>query len=129
MRILSPKLMISTALVLTVFILFSLAQEMNRRLQIQREVLALEQQARELERNLISMENLNQYFKTEAFQERMAREKLNYRAEGEKVVLITEDYEPVVPESREIESNTTISIPRKWWDTFFGNQLTLDDKT
>src|SRR3989344_5329036 len=87
MRVLSPKLITSIAGIVAVFILVSLAQEMNRRLQVQREVAKLQQEVHGLEKTIVEMENLNQYFDTDDFQERMAREKLNYRAAGETVVL------------------------------------------
>ena len=109
--------------IIIIFILVSLAQEMNRRLQVQREIVRLEQEAREVEKSLISMENLNQYFRTDSFQERMAREKLNYKAEGEKVVLIAEDYAPDPTESQSIEERGDTSIPLRWWQIFFGDRL------
>ena len=102
MRVLSPKLITLIAGVVAVFLLVSLAQEMNRRLQVQREVAKLQQEVHGLEKTIVEMENLNQYFDTDDFQERMAREKLNYRAAGETVVLITEEKpagEPREPES------------------------------
>src|SRR3989344_1125835 len=91
MKSFSPKIIITSAGIIVIVILFSLAQEMNRRLQIQKEVLELEQEVQGMEKSIVEMEQLNQYFKTDAFQERMAREKLNYRAPGEEVVLIAED--------------------------------------
>lgn len=120
MRVLSPKLITSIAGIVAVFILVSLAQEMNRRLQVQREVAKLQQEVHGLEKTIVEMENLNQYFDTDDFQERMAREKLNYRAAGETVVLITEEKpagEPREPESQIEEEE--VSIAQRWWRVFF----------
>jgi len=122
----SPKVMLGVTGIIILFILFSLAQEMNRRLQVQREIVSLEQEAREVEKSLIAMENLNQYFRTDAFQERMAREKLNYRAEGEKVVLITEDYQAAEVETQAVSERVDSSIPWRWWQIFFGDNLRLN---
>ena len=105
---------------MAVFILVSLAQEMNRRLQVQREVAKLQQEVHGLEKTIVEMENLNQYFDTDDFQERMAREKLNYRAAGETVVLITEEKlagEPREPEGQIEEEE--VSIAQRWWRVFF----------
>lgn len=122
MRVLPPKLMISLAGIVVVFILFSLAQEMNRRLQVQREVAKLQHEVRGLEKTIIEMESLNQYFNTDAFQERMAREKLNYRASGESVVLITEEQEESEPQIAGAQTERSVtSIPQRWWHVFFGN--------
>lgn len=120
MRVLSAKLIISIAGIVAVFILVSLAQEMNRRLQVQREVAKLQQEVHVLEKTIVEMENLNQYFNTDDFQERMAREKLNYRAAGETVVLITEEKpagEPREPESQIEEEE--VPIAQRWWRVFF----------
>jgi len=120
MRVLSPKLITSIAGIVAVFILVSLAQEMNRRLQVQREVAKLQQEVHGLEKTIVEMENLNQYFDTDDFQERMAREKLNYRAAGETVVLITEEKpagEPREPEGQIEEEE--VSIAQRWWRVFF----------
>jgi cell division protein FtsB len=119
MTTLSPKLILSAAGVIVLFIMISLAQEMNRRLSVQREVAQLETQVRALEKSVIEMESLNAYFQTEAFQERMAREKLNFRAPGEEVVLLSAENvvreAPPVAEAKPAE----VSIPRRWWDVFF----------
>ncbi len=112
------KLGLAAAGIVAVLIIFSLVQEMNRRLSVQREIVRLESEANKLEKNLIQMENLNQYFKTDDFAELMAREKLNYRAAGEKVVLIPET-EAVRDESEEGEAIDNRSIPKRWWDAFF----------
>lgn len=120
MRVLSPRIILSAAGILVLFILTSLVQEMNRRLQVQREISRLEQEVRTVEKKVIEMENLNQYFRTDAFQERMAREKLNYRAPGEEVVLLPDQTgERPAPPAAEQDS-VERSIPLKWWRAFFG---------
>ncbi|HBE90878.1 MAG TPA: hypothetical protein DDW41_06775 [Candidatus Andersenbacteria bacterium] len=116
------KFVLAAAGIVGILIIFSLVQEMNRRLSVQREIVRLESDANKLEKNLIQMENLNQYFKTNDFAELMAREKLNYRAEGEKVVLIPE-IEAVQDESAETDQVDERSIPKRWWDAFFTKPL------
>lgn len=116
------KFVLAAAGVIAILIIFSLVQEMNRRLSVQREIVRLESEANKLEKNLIQMENLNQYFKTDDFAELMAREKLNYRAEGEKVVLIPETA-TAQDESDEADVVDERSIPKRWWDAFFTKPL------
>lgn len=116
------KFVLAAAGIIALLILFSLVQEMNRRLAVQREIVQLESEANKLEKNLIQMENLNQYFKTDDFAELMAREKLNYRAEGEKVVLIPETA-TAQDESDETDDVDERSIPKRWWDAFFTKPL------
>lgn len=123
MRLFSHKLILAAAVVVVLFILVSLAQEMNRRIQIQREVAELNQEVRGLDKEIAEMENLNQYFRSDAFQERMAREKMDYRAPGEEVVLIPEvlGKQTVVEES--VVESVSVSIPERWWRLFFKGAL------
>ncbi len=95
---------------------------MNRRWQIEREIGKLEAQANEVQKHVTELANLNQYFRTPDFQERLAREKLNYRAPGEEVVLIPENEQvsEVPLTSQAIPRDTVVSIPLKWWNAFFG---------
>lgn len=115
-----PKLILGTTAVIVVLILLSLGQEVNRRWQVQREVTKLEQDVQQLQKNVIELKHLNQYFRTDDYQERLAREKLNYRAEGEHVVLIPdediqEEARPELPHDTPAEP----SNPVLWWEVFF----------
>lgn len=102
------------------FLIVSLVQEMNRRYQVQREVQALEAEVKTAERKTVELEHLNQYFRTDAFQERLARENLNYSAPGEKVVLVPEEAQDVKTVSNEVPNKeANPSTPLKWWQIFF----------
>lgn len=120
MNLLRPKIILSIAGVVLVFILVSLAQELNRRWQYQREVEHLKQEVYKSEQQLTELANLNTYFKTEEYKERLAREKLNYRAPGEKVILIPQDTNQS-PDAKVLEDKPAlvVSIPRRWWNAFF----------
>jgi len=111
--------------IIVFLILLSLAQEMNQRWQIQREIQRLELEAKELENSVIELENLNQYFRTDDFQERLAREKLNFRAPGEEVVLIPENVQEggAINELEQKNSEPQYSLPIKWWRIFFVDEL------
>lgn len=124
MRLFSHKLILAAAGVVVLFILVSLAQEMNRRIQIQREVARLDQEVRSLDKKIAEMENLNQYFRSNAFQERMAREKMNYRAPGEEVVLMPEVLGEQDVVERSVVDSIPVSIPERWWRIFFIETLT-----
>ena len=116
--------MIGVSIVAVLFLLVSLAQEMNRRIAIQREVSRFEQEVQTMQRKVVELENLNQYFRTDAFQDRLAREKLNYRGEGEKVVFVP-DTENAPEEAKSLEVKPReYSIPEKWWRIFFVDEAT-----
>lgn len=125
MPIFRPHLLLGIAGVIGLLILFSLAQEANRRWQVQREVARLEMQVRESEKSIVALQQLNEYFKTPDYKERLAREQLNFRAPGEKVVLIPEkDGVPVITTSPQKNQEQPLSIPLKWWYLFFVDQST-----
>ena len=114
-----PQIVLAITGVIALVILFSLAQEANRRWQIQREVSRLEQEVNTMEKSLVALEQLNEYFRTPDYKERLAREQLNFRAPGEKVVLIPEqDGVPVVA-AKATHEQKVVSIPLKWWYLFF----------
>ncbi len=121
MNLLRPKIILSIAGVVLVFILVSLAQELNRRWQYQREVEHLKQEVYKSEQQLTALANLNTYFKTEEYKERLAREKLNYRAPGEKVILIPQDTSQPSPPAGgpSAAEQDRPSIARRWWNAFF----------
>jgi len=125
MRIRPNMVAVVTGIVIF-FILLSLAQEVNRRWQVEREVQRLETDVKQMQASIVELENLNQYFRTDDFQERLAREKLNYRAEGEQVVLIPE--EELLPDNEVFGKNpeeSLISYPRRWWNVFFGLEVPI----
>lgn len=124
-----PRLrwMVGVAVVVGILLLVSLVQEMNRRWQVQREVQALSAEVKTAERKVIELEQLNQYFSTDAFQERLARENLNYSAPGEAVVLIPEEAAPVeIASSAATLRPEQVSIPMKWWRIFFVEDAPFD---
>jgi len=123
--LLQPRIVIGTTTIIILLILFSLGQEMSRRWQVEREVARLEVEAGALKKSVTELENLNQYFKTSDFQERLAREKLNYRAPGEEVVLVPDDsqLDEEVVGSQLIDRVLVVPTPMKWWNAFFGASL------
>lgn len=114
------KLGLTVAGLVMLILVISLVQEMNRRYQVQREVQALQAEVKAAERKTVELEHLNQYFRTDAFQERLARENLNYSAPGEKVVLVPEEAQEVKTVSSEVGAEAPDpSTPLKWWQIFF----------
>ncbi|MAF80439.1 hypothetical protein CL628_00325 [bacterium] len=120
----NAKILVTLFVVVSLFLLVSLAQEMNRRVQVQREVRRLEGEVQEMQRTVLELENLNQYFRTDSYQERLAREKLNYRAPGEQVVLIPENAQPTATVSDETPAARSIAPLEEWWRIFFVPETT-----
>lgn len=121
------KVAVGVAAVIAVILIISLVQEMNRRWQVQREMQALNQDVKMAERKVIELEQLNQYFRTDDFQERLARENLNYSAPGEAVVLVPEGTEKAQVASSEVAQPVeAISTPMQWWRIFFVEERPFD---
>ena len=120
MAVLKPNFILGGTAIVALLILFSLAQEMNRRWQVQREVTKLEADVSKMERKVIELEQLNEYFSTPDYKERLAREQLNYRAPGEKVVLIPERVAGIQQSAaQEHQQEKERSTPLRWWHIFF----------
>ncbi|HSX24727.1 MAG TPA: septum formation initiator family protein [Candidatus Andersenbacteria bacterium] len=120
MAFLRPNIVLLVTSIIVILIIFSLAQEVNRRLQVQSQIHELQSQVDSMQKHLIELQQLNEYFKTPDYQERIAREQLNYRAPGEKVVLIPETGTSSQQETTQTQQDTApISIPLKWWYLFF----------
>ncbi len=120
MAVLKPNFILACTAIVALLILFSLAQEMNRRWQVQREVTRLESEVNKMERKVVELNQLNEYFSTPDYKERLAREQLNFRAPGEKVVLIPERAAgKEEAESAAQPEEETRSIPLRWWYLFF----------
>lgn len=127
MTILTPKIVLVVAGSITLLILLALAQEMNRRWQVQQEVQRLEQQVQAMEKNVVELDQLNQYFRTTAYLERVARENLNYQAPGEQVVLISEDDTPSASAAQHTIEEHTASSPQQWWEVFFVEEAPISE--
>jgi cell division protein FtsB len=120
MAVFRPHLFLGIAGAIALLILFSLAQEANRRWQVQKEVARLEGDVAAMEKQLVALEQLNEYFRTSDYKERLAREQLNFRAPGEQVVLIPEqESSKGANTSIPAAKPDTRSIPLKWWYTLF----------
>lgn len=119
MDILRPRIIGAVVAAIVLLLFVSLAQEMNRRWQVQRQIEELETQVNDMQRNVTHLQNLNQYFRTDDYQERLAREKLGYQAPGEKVVLIPENVAQAATQAQPDDRPTPVGIPERWWRLFF----------
>lgn len=125
MAVFKPNLMLGITALVVLLILFSLAQEMNRRWQVQREISQLESEVNKMEKRVVELSQLNEYFKTADYRERLAREQLNYKAPGEKVVLIPEHSSATQKkDAAPTEEARQLSIPLSWWYVFFVDKPT-----
>lgn len=118
----SKALLIGGALLVVLFV-SAFAKEFFRRYEIQREIVALEQEAATLETRQTELRGLVEYFQSDAYKESEARERLGLQKEGESVIIIPNAEETphlIAPSSssasaaKETERNI-----EKWWNYFF----------
>jgi len=131
-RILSSKLILLGSLILLIFISIALGKAIYRRYAIHKEIAGIRQEIDKAEGKNKELSELINYFSTDAFQEKMARQKLNLQKEGETVVAIpvkkkTDETAILGTNNNEQDSNTketpevNIGNPQKWWLYFFSN--------
>lgn len=104
------------------FMGISFAQEVRRRLVLKQHVQKLQQEIQTREQRIANLQQLTEYLRTDAYQERAAREKLNYQQPQERVIVIPESgaVREAEVERGADERRRQVSIPRQWWELFFG---------
>ncbi len=88
--------------------------------QINQEIIGLQGEIQNLEKQNLELNELIEYFNSDAYIEERARINLGLKKEGEKVVILPEiqkvgDKIQVLGETE----NSEKSNPKKWWDYFF----------
>ena len=96
----------------------SLFKMWPKKISINNEVKSLEQRIAETEKSNSEIAKLLDYFKSDNYLEREARERLNYKKPGEEVVFVFRDKEKKTAE--EEETKEELSNPRKWWKWLWG---------
>lgn len=124
-----PRIFIGAFLVLAGWVGYQAYQESRRTAAIQDEIGKLEAEKAKIVQENAFLQNRVEYLRTDDFQKQEAKEKLNYREDGEKVVIIKpmadvlgEDTENAAATSGEVRPTVYFQSPnyRKWWNEFFG---------
>lgn len=111
------------------FFVYPAIQEMGRKNKIEEEISALKNEKDKLERDNYFMKERISYFETEEYKERVAKEKLSLKKNGERVVAVSPFASNGNESGEEIEvSNSDVIINsnkgdianyKKWWGYFF----------
>ena len=121
-------ILITIGLGAIIMISLALTQETYRRYQIQKEIEDLQTQAEKKQRDNEKLKGVIEYFKTDDFQEKEAKEKLSVQKEGEKVLMVKGEQQSADaskpedishPDPAQQKDNRTNL--RKWWDYFFAS--------
>ena len=128
-RFLTSKAVLAGAFIVLGLMSVSLGKEVYRSYQINKEISSIRDEISKLQQKNDELSHLLEYFKTDAYQEKEAREKLSLQKEGETAVAIptAKANESQLAEIQEAELKDANPIsnksnPAKWWDYFFQNK-------
>jgi len=124
-RILGNRTLIIIGVIILVFLSIALGKELLRRYEINREINQLETEISQLEERNLDLDELIEYFNTNSFVEKEAREKLGMQKEGETMVIINNDNQviinnqPVEASGQSVSGSEELTNPQRWWNYFF----------
>ena len=121
-KLLKSKIFLFVLLVTLGSFGYIFARELSRQYHIQGEITELEQEISKLENRNEELGDLIAYFKTESFQEKEVRSKLNLQKPGEHVVALPgSDFEGEAIEGSFV-GDVLIEDKnwKSWWEYFFG---------
>lgn len=124
-RIIISSIFILAGLVAAALLSYRAMKEAKRNQQIAAEVESLQQEAEKIRQDNQNLEERIVYFQTQEFQEREAKEKLNFQKAGEQVVVVRPSpfQEAESERVNEKKENPPAKEERpnyeKWWNHFF----------
>jgi cell division protein FtsB len=122
---LKSQLLMTTGMVLLIYMLISTVQAIWQNYQINQELGQLREDNAALKLHNKYLQNLIAYRQTDSFKDKEARAKLNYQKVGEQVLIIPDDNierftEGNINQQAETEQRKPTN-PEKWWQFIFGN--------
>ncbi len=115
------KALVLLGLLALFFIFYKLSRQVYRQKEINEEITALQEEIDRLNQNNSKLEQLSDYFQTDHYKEKEAREKLGLIKEGERIVEIKEKEIPTKEKTQEQKPEIKINKPNYyyWWHYFF----------
>ena len=127
-KILNSVLFSVLALILIFIVSVPLAKNLSKKYKIDNEIKELENEKENLEGKNLELDNLVKYLESDQFVEEQARMNMNYKKQGESVVIIKKDEDTQenqnnkniysIPESNKMIKSKNKNI-QKWIDYFF----------
>ena len=115
-KIFQSKLFLGGALILLAIVFVLELRQWQQRHAIDKEIEALITQEKQLEQKNKDLEQSLQYFASNDYKEKLAREQLGLKKEGEIVI----NFPNLNNQSTE-NQQSKLSNPQKWWQHFFLN--------
>ncbi|HBO16819.1 MAG: Cell division protein FtsL [Candidatus Moranbacteria bacterium GW2011_GWE2_35_2-] len=117
-------------LALIVLLFIPSFNEYNRNQKINKEIEKLSKQAEQLKENNAHLSEKIEYFKTEAYKERIAKERLNMQKQDEQIVSVKQSVSAIIDdvennndnkEDLKMKTENKEANYKKWFSYFFGN--------
>ena len=127
-RFFSSRLFLLVCLIAAVLLAAGYARAYYQDYKIKQEILALQEEVRQLERKRLESLDILEYVKSSAFVEETARTELNLQKPGEAVLIIGGDHTSTAP-TRPAATRApghTLTNPVKWWYYFTRRPLPDD---
>lgn len=107
--------------VFVIYLFVIVGESVWKNYQSNKDIEKQQQRVEELKQNINILENEIAYYKTDAYRERQAREKLGYKAPGENVISLDFD-QPADKVADQGNSEPTIKTSnyQLWWEYFSG---------
>lgn len=122
-KLFDSKIVVLGGAIIVVLFGVAVTKELLRRYEINKEITALEQEAAELDSRQKELSGLIEYFQSDAFKEREARERLGLQREGESVVVLPNiengELGTVAGDRTSVAESGNRSNMQKWWNYFF----------
>lgn len=115
------KLLVVLGLLVLFFIFYKLSRQVYRQKEINQEIASLQKEIDRLNQDNNQLRELGEYFQTDHFKEKEAREKLGLIKEGEQLIEIKEKEVPMQEKEKEEKPEIEINQPNYyyWWHYFF----------
>ncbi len=120
-KFLKSKLFMFLASVALVFTAVTLARELQKKYEIDREIRTLEEEISNLDAKNREITELINYYQTSEYKERQARSLLNLQKPGEFAVVLPERADGGHTDAETVEV-VSMSNLQKWWAYYFGNK-------
>lgn len=123
----SSKIITIIVIIIIIYASFGLVRITWQNYQVNQKISDLDNEIKKLDEENFELQSKIAYYKTNAFKERQAREKLNLQRPGEIVIVVSGSQEPVEDNTEKIEKNKKNETNykknyEKWWDYFFGKK-------
>jgi cell division protein FtsB len=119
----SSRVITIIGILIIIYAAYGLAKITWQNYQVNQRISSLEENLKKIDEDNFELSNKIAYYKTNAYKERQAREKLNLQKPGEVVIVIPNTPQPEDKKGQsQKETKPQKSKPENWRDYFFSNK-------